>query len=262
MSWWHKRLVGFDLETTSAEPGEARIVSAAIVEVGGGPEPHFVNWLVNPGVPIPEEATGIHGISDADVAKATKAADAVREIVEVLDMRAIGSPVVAFNARYDLTVLDREAVRYEVEEWPRVRDGLVVVDPMVIDKHLDRFRKGSRKLDAICATYGAVLDEAHEASADALAACRAAWVLGAKGKVIRKPRNWGGHYEADMHERAALEAEWEAVRGDLALLHAAQVGWAAFQAEGLAEHFRATGREEEAARVVGDWPIEPVPVAA
>jgi DNA polymerase-3 subunit epsilon len=44
---------------------------------------------------------------------------------------------------------------------------LLVVDPLVIDKWLDRYRKGSRKLEAICAHYGAVLDEAHDADFDA-----------------------------------------------------------------------------------------------
>ena len=48
-----RQLVGFDLETTSADPRTARIVTAAVVPARG----QALTWLADPGVPIPAEAT-------------------------------------------------------------------------------------------------------------------------------------------------------------------------------------------------------------
>lgn len=252
-------MVAFDLETTGVDTEEDRIVTAAVARVGGGEETRTETWLVNPGIPIPEEAAAVHGITD-DVAYANgrEPAEAVAEVLEALCGRG-GGPLVAFNARFDLTVLDREARRYGLVPLSERVEPLYVVDPLVIDKWLHRFRKGSRRLDAICAHYGATLEGAHDASFDAIAAARTAWVLGAKGKVTREPRTWGGHYEADCREREVLEAEWERVRYELPLLHEAQRLWAMEQAAGLRDYFRGKGQLEDAAGVQPEWPVVPAP---
>ncbi|MGO2515654.1 MAG: 3'-5' exonuclease, partial [Corynebacterium variabile] len=52
-----------------------------------------------------------------------------------------------------------------------------VFDPLVVDKAKDRYRKGGRRLTQVCEHYGVTLDNAHEASADAVAAARVAWKL-------------------------------------------------------------------------------------
>ena len=200
--WHHGRLCALDLETTSADPTTARIVSATVVWVGGGQQPESVDLLVNPGIEIPAEATAIHGITteraraegDEPFGALTILADALRKT------RHPGGaiyPVVVFNARYDLTVLAHEYARHNVSRERGCQAVLpdYVVDPFVIDKHLDRYRPGSRRLAAMCAHYGAKLDAAHMASSDALAAARLAWVLAEKGQVVRRVRD-----EADMHE--------------------------------------------------------------
>lgn len=249
MNWWEGRLVGFDLETTGTDPEEARIVTAAIAVCGGGLRTKRLSWLADPGVEIPEEAAAVHGIT-TDRARA-EGEDAGLVVAAVLGRlkgyRMQGLPLVVFNARYDLTVLDREQRRYGL--GPLVDP--VVVDPLVIDKWLDRYRKGSRKLDAMCAHYGATLDGAHEADSDALAAARVAWAIGARGQVVRKAWN------EEMHaERLALHEEWERVRYDVGLLHEAQRGWAYEQAVGLAEYFRERG--EDASGVRTEWPVVPM----
>ena len=245
MSWHDGRLCAFDLETTSANPEDARIVQFAVAYVGDGEPTTSASTLVNPGVPIPSEATAIHGITDERAATGLSALEATRRLSDVLSLNATAMPLVIFNARFDLTVVDRECRRHGVEppNWSQV----LVIDPFVIDRHLDRYRKGSRKLDAMCEHYRATLDGAHDAENDALAAARLAWVLAKRGQVVRRVRD-----AKEQQELEALVHEWDEVRNDLPALHAAQVRWAAEQAEGLEAHFKRQGRDEHVAR---EWPV-------
>jgi DNA polymerase-3 subunit epsilon len=249
--WADGPMVGFDVETTGVDPQECRMVSAAVALVEPGRDTVCTEWLIDPGVPIPAEASAIHGVTD-DFAGAVPAGQAVCEVIDVLAEEADrDAPLVVFNARFDLTVLDREARRYGVTP---LQDRCVVnvIDPLVIDKWLHRYRKGSRKLDAICAYLGARLDRAHAAESDALAACRAAWVLGKRGKVIRRVRD-----DRERAELRSLQDEWERVRSDPASLHEAQVRWASQQAASLEEYFRRQGNVEHVDR---EWPVVPAPV--
>ena len=87
-------------------------------------------------------------------AEGRPAAEVVREIVEKLAAEvARGVPVVAFNARYDLTMLDREARRHGIAPLTERGHELLVIDPLIIDKQLDKYRKGKRTLTAVCEVY-------------------------------------------------------------------------------------------------------------
>lgn len=162
------RMLSFDLETTSANPGEARIVTSALVRIDGSTVTSSEE-LADPGVEIPEEAAAVHGITTE------KARAEGRPHDEVLDktVAAIrkgwedGLTLVVFNAPYDLTVLRHLTGTFTV-------DG-PVYDPLVIDRAKDRYRKGKRNLGALSEFYGVRLDNAHEATSDATAAARIAW---------------------------------------------------------------------------------------
>lgn len=242
-------MVAFDVETTGVDVENDRIVTVAITDVRAGDAPRTWTAIADPGIEIPTEAAEIHGFTTERArAEGAPAREVVAATLTTLRNSVLIAPLVIFNARFDLTVLDREARRHGLE--PLV--GGVVIDPLVIDKHLDRYRKGSRKLDAICEAYGAKLDGAHDAGADSLAAARAAWVLGAKGRVIRRAWN------PEMYrERAALEREWEDVRYDIGRLHDAQQRWAMAEAVRLAEYFELQGQDEDAAGVRVEWPVVP-----
>jgi DNA polymerase-3 subunit epsilon len=248
--WTDGRMVGFDLETTSPDPEEARIVTAAIVEVGGGEPTVKRTWLVDPGVEIPEQAAAIHGVTTERArAEGADAKRALREIEAVLtEGIAEGYPLVVFNARYDLTVLDREIRRQiavpSVHVWDHL--GLRVIDPLVLDKWLDRYRRGSRKLGDMCAYYGIGLTDAHDATADALAAARLAWWIGKRGRVIR---SWP--------EEGNPAALWEHARQDLDRLHQLQVELALEQRTSFAAYKRSKGDVEEAERIESEvgWPV-------
>jgi len=238
MSWHTGRLAAFDIETTGVNPESDRIVTAAVSIVGGDLPADQHSWLVSPGIDIPLGATRVHGITSEQArAAGSNPAEAIDEITAVLTTQLLnGVPVVAFNARFDLTILDREARRHGLPPLlDRVGgpDEMLVVDPHVLDKHFDRYRPGKRTLGAVCSQYGVRLERAHTANADALAAARLAYKMGAKVPELR-----------DV---------------DLRVLHRLQVSWAAEQAVSLARYFRRYGNSE---RVEGAWPIIPAHLAS
>lgn len=246
---WHElRFASLDLETTSPDPREARIVEATVAEVGGRRATTSRTWLVDPGIEIPAGAVEVHGITTEQAREAGDlAGDAVPEILDRLADRPKGSPLVVFNAPYDLTVCDREAHRYDVRPL-QDRGELLVIDPLVLDKHLHRYRPGKRQLAPMCEHYGVKFDGSHGADFDAIAAARLAYRIARSARAIRR----------DEWEENPLQGEWERIRDDPHALHNAQIDWYAFQARGLAMHFRQNGKGEDADRVTQDWPIIPL----
>ncbi len=236
MGDWHGGpMVAFDLETTGTDIESDRIVTAAVVTLGpDGQVAGERTWLVDPGVPIPEQASAIHGIStDHARSRGMAAPEAIEEITRTLvEALSSGTPLVVMNARYDLTLLDRECRRHGIlplgERWP-VNSAPPVIDPLVLDKHADRYRKGRRTLQALCEHYGVTLEAAHDAGADALAAARAARRMGAVHAAI----------------------------GTVALpdLHELQIRAAAEQAASLQSYLRRTSDPE--AIVERAWPVVP-----
>lgn len=238
MSWYLERLCGFDLETSGVNPERDHIVSACVVQCGGGQPVASATWLSDVGgIEIPEQASAVHGITTERARKEGRPApEVVEEAVTALSAVVLsGIPVVAMNAAYDLTMLDREARRHGVQPLAdTVGADLRVVDPFVLDKHVDPYRRGKRTLTDLCRHYQVPLDAAHDAAADAVAACRVAWRIASTHAAIGS---------------ASLDD-----------LHARQTEWAREQAESLADYFRRTpGKEDRAATVRGDWPLIPAP---
>jgi DNA polymerase-3 subunit epsilon len=178
---WGKSIAVFDLETTGLDLAEARIVTACAVELDGAGNivGRDLEWLADPGIEIPEVAASVHGVT-TEIARANgrPASEVVAEIVATLKSYFDrGIPVVAYNAPYDFTILFHEAVRHGIEpiEAPRP-----VIDPLVLDKHFDRYRSGKRRLENAAVQYGVALTDAHNATADAVAAGRVAQAIFAK----------------------------------------------------------------------------------
>lgn len=172
--WYEGPLAAFDTETTGVDVETDRIVSAAVVvQDAAGTRPRVSRWLVNPGVPVPAGATAVHGLTDEHLQRNGRwPAPVMFEIAEALAEQAVaGRPLVVMNAPFDLTLLDRELRRHRASSLDRWFDTspLLVLDPRVLDKHLDRYRKGRRTLTDLCAHYDVELEGAHDAAADALA---------------------------------------------------------------------------------------------
>ena len=162
------RMLSFDLETTSVNPLEARIVTSALVRIDGR-EVTANETLADPGVEIPEAAAAVHGISTEKARTEGRDHDEVlRETVDAIKQGwEDGLTLIVFNAPYDLSVLRALTGDFTVTG--------PVFDPLLIDRARDRYRKGKRNLGALCEHYGVRLDNAHEATSDATAAARIAW---------------------------------------------------------------------------------------
>ena len=225
--WADGRLCGFDVETTGEDPDRARIVTATLVLVGANRPNRESHLLIDPGVEIPAASTAFHGITTERArAEGRTPADALAEIVRLL--RATwerGIPVVAFNGAYDFTVLDRELRRHLDSRFAAAGP---VVDPHIIDRALDR-RRGKRTLEETCRHYHVRLDNAHDATQDALAATRLAWRL---ARV----------YQAEVGDRP------------LADLHSRQVAWSQELADALNAYWRSQGKDKT---MDGSWPVRP-----
>ena len=224
---WAAQLAVFDTETTGIDTTQARIVSATIALLGpAGEVRERYDWLLDPGVEIPEAAARVHGISTA-VARASgmDATVGVQQIIaRLFEMLERGYPVVAYNAPFDLSLLVAEAARHGVA---LPRDFSPIIDPLILDKQFDRYRKGKRTLEAVAAHHGIEIGVAHDAGDDAIAA----------GRVL---------------QRLATQYA-DKIPGELDELHASQVQWAAAQAENFQDYMR---RVRDPSFVAdGRWPV-------
>jgi DNA polymerase-3 subunit epsilon len=232
MSWHKQRLAGLDIETTGIDVNSCRIVAAAISILGGDRPAKHRYWLVDPGIEIPVEATAVHGISTEHArTEGRLPREAVDEITATLaDQVRHGVPIVAFNARFDFTILDRETQRHGLPALAdRVNEHeVVVMDPFILDRQFDRFRAGKRTLTAVCEHYRVALGMPHVSNTDAIAATLLALRLVGRVPELR-----------DM---------------DPSVLHRRQIAWAAGQAASFEAHLRRGGCED---RVEQAWPIVP-----
>ncbi|MFF3262276.1 3'-5' exonuclease [Streptomyces sp. NPDC002932] len=232
--WYEGPLAAFDTETTGVDVEGDRIVSAAlVVQDSAGGRMRVTRWLVNPGVPVPAGATEIHGLTDDHLQRNGRwPAPVVEEIARALaEQSAAGRPLVVMNAPFDLTLLDRELKRHRASSLAGYlgNASLCVLDPRVLDKHLDRYRKGRRTLTDLCELYGVVLDGAHDAAADASAS-------------LELVRAVGRRFATRLERLTPAE------------LHTLQAGWHAAQARGLQAWFTKSGTPET---VDPAWPLRP-----
>ena len=199
-AWYEGVTAALDLETTGIDPLDDRIVQAAFVFVELDGTIGAKSWIdiINPGVEIPVAASHIHGIT-TEIARARgiQPADALGQIAGLLDeITECAIPLVIYNAPFDWPLLIAEARRHGVA-MPRVP----IIDPLVCDRAMDRYRRGSRKLEDVARHYDYALEHAHYAEADAVAAVAIARTVASRYADV------GGHTPAQLQP---LQAEWYA----------------------------------------------------
>lgn len=178
----------FDLETTDADPKTARMVQASFVvqNPDGSAGKGSYTTLVNPGVPISEEAVAVHGITQARAERDGAPPEAVLVELTKRFQRAAekGYPVVIFQLPFDWPIYEAECARYDIG-GPVTRP--LFVDPLLIDRKVDKYRKGSRTLGSMVRHYLGHEFEAHDAWADALEMGHLLREMVRRHKVLQQP---------------------------------------------------------------------------
>jgi DNA polymerase-3 subunit epsilon len=228
---WHRGpLASYDCETTGTAIGTDRIVSAALIRPNG----ETLCWMSDvDGAEIPAAATAVHHITTEHArAHGRPAKQVVEEITDALagELSAGHAALVVMNAPFDLSLLDAECARHGVPTVAnRIGTVAPVIDPLVMDRAVDKYRKGRRNLGSLAAHYGVTLTDAHTADADAQAALDVALRI------------------AEREERLHVPAR---------VLHGWQVQWHAKWAAGYEAFLRKSGKPD--AVIDGSWPLRPV----
>ena len=98
-------IVFFDLETTGLNIGRDHIVEISLIKIFPDEHRESFTQRINPGIHIPEEATAVHGISDADVADKPLFKDVARRIADIIQ----GCDLGGFNSnKFDIPMLAEE----------------------------------------------------------------------------------------------------------------------------------------------------------
>ena len=166
-------VAGYDCETTGTNVATDRIVSAALVRRAADGRTETHTWLIDPGIDIPPAATAIHHITTEQVRDhGADPAQALDDIAQSLVAGlAAGIPLVIYNASFDVRILDAELNRHGLSPLAQRLGKAVapIIDPLVIDREADRYRKGPRTLTDLMRVYKVpVSGRAHDATGDVL----------------------------------------------------------------------------------------------
>ncbi|WNM18929.1 3'-5' exonuclease [Flavobacterium capsici] len=149
----------FDLETTGIDVAKDRIVEIAIFKVFPNGNKESKTWLVNPTIPIPFQATAVHGITNEKVANEPTFKELSGQIYNMIK----DSDLAGYNSdRFDIPLLAEELLRADVDFDMKNR---VSVDVQTIFH-----KKEERTLSAALKFYcNQSLENAHSAEADTMA---------------------------------------------------------------------------------------------
>lgn len=186
--FYELQLLSADAETTGIDPFTDRVVTFSMVVdyPEAGKPPAIKQWLIKPDIEIPEGASAIHGITNEYAQEnGMEPAVALAEIAEALtkwDVREL--PIIFYNSQFDTTLLLEEFKRYGIAYEGKFTN---VIDPYVLDKLYDKYRKGKRQLEITAAHYGVKEFDAHDATGDSIAAAGIARAIGKKYNIALSP---------------------------------------------------------------------------
>lgn len=168
-------LMGFDTETTGVDvyDDSVRVVTCAmILQTSASEPPQIIEYMMDPEVEIPAGASEVHGITTEHArANGMNYKEGLQKVADLFKYTIDNNiPTVAHNASFDATLLRIEFINQGIDFDQSYWDRIVIVDTIVLDRAIDKWRKGGKKLTAVAAHYGYDIgDNAHEATADVLA---------------------------------------------------------------------------------------------
>ncbi len=209
LPWAEFPIAVIDFETTGFDEHHDRVVEVGVVCFHRGVLTEKKSWLIQPGMPIPESAVSVHGITDAMVADAPRFEQIAHELKQAL----VGHLPVAYNATFDRKFMHAEMARagiFSGDLPPAIDPKTTWIDPLVWTRELMAEAKSKRLAD-ICELLGIPLNDAHRAWADAEATGRVLLAL-----ADRMPRGYAELVRVQDQYSARQEAEladWRRRRG-------------------------------------------------
>ena len=156
------RIVYLDFETTGKNPVSARAVQIAVLDHAGR---SLLYSMINPGVPIPPDASDVNGIRDMDVKDAPSWPQIFPQVAQCLE----GKVIVAHGAAYDRAILFNESLRHGlpvlVNQW---------ICSMRLTVRVFNLENARVSLRNACLMAGEPVDDLilHDGKSDSLAAMR------------------------------------------------------------------------------------------
>ncbi|MEU7033824.1 3'-5' exonuclease [Streptomyces sp. NPDC046237] len=212
--WHRRRLMAVDIVTTGYRAAVDRILAASVRTSDGANG----DWIVDPGSNLrnPDRTTGIGAAVERVRADGIPAPRALDELATVLtDHLTSNEVLVVWFAPHVLTTLHAELRRHDLAPLAaRLPYGVApVCDPLVLDRHADRYRPGSRSLRAVTTWYGVPHAHPGDPASDAEAALAVAQVIADSYPAVAKLSRPALHTEqirwyADQMRRHPEALEW------------------------------------------------------
>jgi DNA polymerase-3 subunit epsilon len=202
-AWAKQKLAVIDFETTGLSPADDRVIEVGIACFENGILTARKNWLVNPGIPVPEAARAVHNISDEELKGAPPFPGILAELRATIEDHL----PVAYNALFDRGFLHAELTRAgralaNDEAAPAFEASVSWIDPLVWVRELHKDEQRHR-LAEVCARLGIPLDNAHRAASDAEASGRVLLALAPRlpesySELIRLQTGYAARQDVDM----------------------------------------------------------------
>lgn len=152
-----KDICFFDIESTGLNVIRDRILQIAIIKLKhNSSEPEELSMLINPGIPISEEAMKVHGITPKDLANKPSFQQVAQKLFDFIGNSDLGG----YNCnRFDIPML--------MEEFSRVGLDFTMDNRKVIDVQRIFYKMEPRTLKAALKFYcNTELEDAHDALND------------------------------------------------------------------------------------------------
>lgn len=196
-----KPVVFFDLETTGVAPDRDRIVDLAFLRRAPDGQEEVFSSLVDPGMPIPPEATAVHHITDEMVrGQPTFAALAPKLLDFIGDADLAGFGIL----RFDVPMLTAEFQRAGITFTTASRS---LVDALTVFHRME-----PRNLTAAYKLYcGKALEDAHRAEADMRASSDVLWAQLERYPELPKDMAGLAAFCAEQRDSAAVDGQGKLV---------------------------------------------------
>ena len=203
-SWADIPITVIDFETTGRDSATDRVIEIGLVTFEKGKVSKKESWLINPGIPVPEESRAVHGITDEELQGAPDFATVMPRLLELLQ----GKLPVAYNAPFDRGFLLSEIARVAPKGMtpgdmpPAAREDVIWLDPLVWAREILKELK-SRRLGDVAKHLSIPLEQAHRAAGDAEATGKVLLALAPQlprvyGELVRLQKRYAAFQAAEL----------------------------------------------------------------